>query len=150
MRTVLLLATLLLVFGCATGGGASAGPEPDVAIIQVSRVAEGTQYDTGPISTQYAVEVKNTLASALKLERVSVQSIGGGSYTLPPHSQGFNETIEPGTTKRVSFWAPAYVAIQTVAGANGPVTVRGTIEFESEGKKFQKIVVQNIAPAGGS
>jgi hypothetical protein len=40
--------------------------------------------------------------------------------------------------------------MQTVAGTNGPVTVRGTLEFESEGKKFQKIVVQNIAPAGGN
>lgn len=154
MRTVLLLTALLLVFGCATDNatdsGASGGPEPDVAIIQVSRVAEGTQYDTGPVSAQYAVEVKNTLAAPVQLRRVSVQSIGGGSYTLPPHSQGFSETIEPGATKRVSFWAPAYVAVQTVAGANGPVTVRGTIEFESEGKKFQKIVVQNIAPAGGN
>jgi hypothetical protein len=150
MRTALLWTALLLVFGCATDGASSGGPEPEVAIIQVSRVAEGTQYDTGPISTQYAVEVKNTLAAPVQLRRVSVQSIGGGSYTLPAHSQGFDETIEPGATKRVTFWAPAYVAMQTVAGANGPVTVRGTIEFESEGKKFQKIVVQNIAPAGGN
>ena len=154
MRSVLVLTALLLVAGCATDaatdGASPGGPEPDVAIIQLSRVAEGTQHDTGPISTQYAVEVKNTLAAPVQLRRVSVQSIGGGSYTLPPYSQGFNETIAPGTTKRVTFWAPAYVAVQTVAGANGPVTVRGTIEFESEGKKFQKIVVQNIAPAGGS
>ncbi|MGH9423389.1 MAG: hypothetical protein ACRD3J_25675 [Thermoanaerobaculia bacterium] len=154
MRTFLMLTALLLVFGCATDGAmddsASSGPGPEIALMQLSRVAEGTQYDTGPVSTQYAVDVKNTLAAPLQLRRVSVQSIGGGSYTLPPHSQGFNETIEPGATKRVTFWAPAYVAVQTVAGANGPVTVRGTIEFESEGKKSQKIVVQNIAPAGGN
>lgn len=150
VRTVLVLTALLLVFGCATDSATSGGPEPDVTLIQMSRVAEGTQHDTGPISAQYAVEVKNTLASPLQLRRVSVQSIGGGAYTLPAYSQGFSETIEPGATKRVTFWAPAYVAMNTVAGANGPVTIRGTIEFESEGKKFQKIVVQNIAPTGGN
>ncbi|HSY49797.1 MAG TPA: hypothetical protein VLC46_13370 [Thermoanaerobaculia bacterium] len=149
MRTVLMLTTLLVVFGCATNGGAP-GPEPAVAFIQLSRVAEGTQYDTGPISTQFAVEVKNTLPETLQLRRVSVQSIGGGSYTLGPYSQGFNETIGPGETKRVSFWAPARVVMATVAGANGPVTLRGTLDFDSAGKKFQKVVVQNVEPEGGN
>lgn len=149
MRTVSMLAVLLLALGCASGGAPS-GPEPDVTLIQLSRVAEGTQYDTGPVLAQYAVEVKNTLAEPLQLRRVTVLSIGGGSYTLPSHSQGFSETIGPGETKRVTFWAPAYVAMHTVAGANGPVTVRGTLEFEAGSKKFQTVVVQNLEPAGGN
>jgi len=117
--------------------------------MQLSRVAEGTQYDTGPVSTQYAVEVKNTTAQPLHLSRVAVVSIGGGSYTLPPYSQAFNETIGTGEPKRVTFWAPAYVAIPTVAGANGPVTLRATLDLDTGGKKFQKIVVQNVQPNGG-
>jgi len=149
MRTILISTALLFVLGCATDSAPS-GPEPDAAIIQLSRVPEGTQYDTGPVSAHYAVEVKNTLAEPVTLRRVAVQSIGGGSYTLPAYSQGFNETIAPGETKRVSFWAPAYVAMQTVAGANGPVTLRGTLQFESGSRQFQKIVVQNIAPEGGN
>ena len=149
MRTVSMLAALLLALGCASSG-APAGPEPDVTLIQLSRVAEGTQYDTGPVTAHYAVEVKNTTAEPLQLRRVTVLSIGGGSYTLPSYSQGFNETIVPGETKSVDFWAPAYVSIQTVAGANGPVTLRGTLEFEAGSKKFQKVVVQNLAPAGGN
>jgi hypothetical protein len=150
MRTVLISTALLLVLGCATTDSTPSGPEPDVAIIQLSRVPEGTQYDTGPVNAHYAVEVKNTLAEPVTLRRVAVQSIGGGSYTLPAYSQGFNETIGPNETKRVSFWAPAYVATQTVAGANGPVTLRGTLQFDSGSRKFQKIVVQNIGPEGGN
>jgi hypothetical protein len=149
MRTVSMLAVLLLALGCASSGAPS-GPEPDVTLIQLSRVAEGTQYDTGPVSAHYAVEVKNTLTEPLQLRRVTVLSIGGGSYTLPSYSQGFNETIGPGETKSVAFWAPAHVAIPTVAGANGPVTLRGTLEFEAGSRKFQKVVVQNIEPAGGN
>jgi hypothetical protein len=149
MRTVSMLAVLLLALGCASGG-APPGPEPDVTLIQLSRVAEGMQYDTGPVTVHYAVEVKNTLAEPLQLRRITLLSIGGGSYTLPSYSQGFNETIGPGQTKTVAFWAPAHVAIQTVAGANGPVTLRGTLEFEAGSKKFQKVVVENLAPAGGN
>jgi hypothetical protein len=37
-----------------------------------------------------------------------------------------------------------------VAGANGPVTLRGTLELEAGTRKFQKIVVQNISPEGGN
>jgi hypothetical protein len=149
MRTVLTLTSLLIVFGCATNGAAP-GTEPDVALIQLSRVAEGTQYDTGPISVHYAVEVKNTMPAPIQLLRVGVQSIGGGAYTVGPYSQGFNETIGLGETKSVSFWAPARVTMATVGSANGPVTLRGTLEFESAGKKFQTVVVQNIAPEGGN
>ena len=64
----------------------SAGPEPDVNIFQISRVAPGTEHDTGPVSAQFAVEVKNTMAQPVILRRVAVQSIGGGSYTLPSYS----------------------------------------------------------------
>jgi hypothetical protein len=106
MRTVLTLTALLLAIGCPTNGAAP-GPEPEVNVIQLSRVAVGTEHDTGPVSAQFAVEVKNTMMQPLTLWRVTVQSIGGGSYTLPSYSQGFNETIAPGETKRVTFWAPA-------------------------------------------
>jgi hypothetical protein len=142
-----MLTAVLLALGCATGGG---GPEPDVTLIQLTRVAEGTQYDTGPVTMQYAVEVKNTLTEPVTLRRVTALSIGGGSYTLPSYSQGFNEPIAPGETKQVKFWAPAIVQMSTVAGANGPVTIRGTLEFEAASRKFQTVVVQNIGPAGGN
>lgn len=147
MRTVLTLSALLLVFGCATHSGAP-GPEPDVNIFQLSRVAPGTEHDTGPVSAQFAVEVKNPMAQPLILHRVAVQSIGGGSYTLPSYSQAFNESIAPGETKRVAFWAPAYVSMNTVAGANGPVTLRAALDFEAGGKKFQKVEVQNVGTLG--
>jgi hypothetical protein len=149
MRNAVILPLVLVVFGCATNNAAS-GPEPEVELIQLSRVAEGTQYDTGPVTVQYAAEVKITTPDPLRLTRVGLQSIGGGSYSLRPYSQGFNEMIAPGETKSVTFWAPGFVAIQTVAGANGPVTLRGTLDFDRAGKMFQKVVVQNIAPAGGN
>jgi hypothetical protein len=147
MRTALILPALLILAACATDI-ASPGPEPDINIYQISRVAVGTEHDTGPVSAHFAVEVKNKLAEPLNLRRVAVQSIGGGAYTLRPYSQAFNETIAPGQTKRVSFWAPAIITMDTVAGANGPVTLRAALDFEAGGKKFQKVEVQNVGTIG--
>jgi len=56
MRTILISTALLLVLGCATHGGSS-GPEPDAAIIQLSRAPEGTQYDTGPLTNAIPTEI---------------------------------------------------------------------------------------------
>jgi hypothetical protein len=147
MRTSLTFIAILLLAACATDSAPS-GSDPDINIYQISRVAAGTEHDTGPVSAHFAVEVKNKLAEPLSLRRVAVQSIGGGSYTLPAYSQAFNETIAPGETKRVSFWAPAFVEMNTVAGANGPVTLRASLEFEAGGKKFQKVEVQNVGTMG--
>jgi hypothetical protein len=147
MRTVLLLPALLILAACATDS-ATPGPEPDIIIDQLSRVAVGTEHDTGPLSAQFAVEVKNKMAEPLNLRRVAVQSIGGGAFTLRPYSQAFNETIAPGQTKRVSFWAPAFITMDTVGGANGLVTLRAALDFEAGGKKFQKVVIRNLGTMG--
>src|SRR4051812_30583909 len=103
MRTVLIFTALFAAAACATNSGAP-GPEPDINIYQISRVGAGMEHETGPVSAQFAVEVKNKLAEPLNLRRVAVQSIGGGAYELRPYSQAFNETIAPGQTKRVAFW----------------------------------------------
>jgi hypothetical protein len=149
MRNVLMMTAILFVSGCATSGGTS-GIEPEIALVQLSRVAEGTQYDTGPVSVHYGVEVRNPTDAPLRLLRVSVQSVGGGAYDLPAHSQAVDVTIAPKETRSVDFWARAYVANPVVSGSNGPVTIRATLEFDAAGTKFQKIVIQNISAVGGS
>lgn len=147
MRNVLMLTALLLASGCATNDATSAS-DPEISIAQLSRVAEGMQYDTGPVTVHFAVEVRNPTTDPLRLDRVDVQSIGGGAYNLSSHSQAFDVTIAPKESRSVDFWAPAN-ASPTVAGANGPVTIRAMLEFDAAGKKFQKVVIQSISPAGG-
>jgi hypothetical protein len=38
--------------------------------------------------------------------------------------------------------------MNTMAGANGPVTLRALLEFEAGGRKFQKVEVQNVGTLG--
>jgi hypothetical protein len=150
MRNLLMMTALLsFAAGCATSD-ATSSIEPEVTLVQLSRVAEGMRNDTGPVSVHYGVEVRNPTDAPIHLGRVSVQSIGGGAYDLPAHSQAFDVTIAPKETKSVDFWAPAYVVNPAASGANGPVTIRATLDLDAAGKKFQKISMQNIAPAGGN
>jgi hypothetical protein len=123
--------------------------EPEVTLVQLSHVAAGTEYDAGPVSVHFRVDVRNPADAPIHLARVSVQSIGGGAYDLPAYSQGFDKTITSKGTESVEFWAPAYVSNPAVSGANGPVTLRATLEFDAAGAKFQKIVMQNISSATG-
>ncbi|HEX3070992.1 MAG TPA: hypothetical protein VHX14_20650 [Thermoanaerobaculia bacterium] len=149
MRNLLTMTALLFAVGCATSD-ATSSIEPEITLVQLSRVAEGMRSDTGPVSVHYGVEVRNPTDAPIHLDRVSVLSIGGGAYDLPAHSQGFDVTISPKETKSVDFWAPAYVVNPAASGANGPVTIRATVELDAAGKKFQKISMQNIGPAGGN
>jgi len=151
MRNLLMMTALLsFAAGCATTSDTTSSIEPEITLVQLSRVAEGMRSDTGPVSVHYGVEVRNTTDAPIHLDRVSVQSIGGGAYDLPAHSQAFDVTIAPKESKSVDFWAPAYVVTPAASGANGPVTVRATVELDAAGKKFQKISMQNVSPAGGN
>jgi hypothetical protein len=149
MRNLLMMTALLFAVSCASSDATSA-IEPEVSLVQLSRVTEGMRSDTGPVSVHYGVEVRNPTDAPIHLDRVSVQSIGGGAYDLPAHSQAFDVTIASKETKSVDFWAPAFVANPAASGANGPVTIRATLELDAAGKKFQKISMQNVAPAGGN
>jgi hypothetical protein len=156
MRNLLMMTALLLAIGCATSDDATSAKneatsanEPEVTLVQLSHVAAGTEYDAGPVSAHFRVDVRNPAATPIHLDRVSVQSIGGGAYDLPAYSQAFDVTIEPKESRSVDFWARAYVANPTVSGANGPVTIRATLELDAAGAKFQKIVMQNISSATG-
>ena len=149
MRNLLMMTALLFAVRCASSD-ATSSIEPEVTLVQLSRVAEGMRSDTGPVSVHYGVEVRNRTDAPIHLDRVSVQSIGGGAYDLPAHSQAFDVTIASKETKSVDFWAPAYVAMPAASGANGPVTIRATVELDAAGKKFQKISMQNVSPAGGN
>src|SRR5882672_4362635 len=86
MRNLLMTALLSFAAGCASSDTASS-IEPEITLVQLSRVAEGMRSDTGPVSVHYGVQVRNTTDAPIHLDRVSVQSIGGGAYDLPAHSQ---------------------------------------------------------------
>jgi hypothetical protein len=133
-------------------GCASAAPdsnkarldEPQVRITQLSDIPEAARHVTGNISVQYRVDVENRARSPITLKRIDVVSIGAGAYNLRPTSVPFDEQLNPGETRSVQFWAPASIDDPTILGANGPVTVRLTVYYDTPAGLAQTIVVQQV------
>ena len=99
----------VLLAGCASSSSKPAGPEPEILIRQLSNIPEAARYITGRISVQYALSVRNSTPTAIQLQRIEVQSIGYGAYTLPLTTLPFDMVIDPGQSRTVSFWGAAVI-----------------------------------------
>lgn len=155
-KTAAALAFLLLTSACASMKSDSGlGParsadvvEPAVQIVQLSRMPGAARHITGGIPIQYGVRITNRASHPILLTRVTVVSMGEGAYNLAQSSHPFKIWIQPAGYGDVQFWAPASIDSATISGANGPVTVRATLTFDSSIGQFEKIVVQQVNEFG--
>jgi hypothetical protein len=156
MRTSSRLRSLAALGMTALIGCASAAPdakqapldEPQIQITQISNIAEAARHVTGAISVQYRVDVENRAKVPITIRRIDVVSLGSGAYNLRSTSVPFSEQLNPGETRPVQFWAPASVDSSTILGANGPVTVRLTLYYDTPAGTQQAIVVQQVQAGG--
>jgi hypothetical protein len=143
------LAALGMTFlACASGPKQGPSNEPEILITQLSNVAEAARYVTGGISVQYRVEVANRAKDPITIKRIEVVSIGAGAYTLRPTSTPFNVLVNPGSSQSLQFWAPAFIDDPTIVGANGPVTLRVIVTYDTPAGATQTIVVQQVHAFG--
>jgi len=144
--TLALLFAFVLVAGCASAkkDNRSAGIiEPDFVVRQIGGVPIAARHESGPISLNLEVDVINRSAEPITLQRIQLETVGLGAYSLPSTSRPFANTIEPGHVTTVKLVLPAQ-AQDTIQGANGPVTMRGIGYFDSEFGKFQKVFMQQV------
>ena len=143
----------LLLVGCA-----SAAPhqqtaplkEPEIHISQLSDVSDVARHITGGISVQYRVEVANLANQPITIKRIDLVSLGPGAYTLRPTSYPLNAALKPGEETAFQFWAPAVIDDPTILGANGPVTLRLTVQYDTPYGGTQSIVVQQVHALPGT
>ena len=119
-------------------------PEPEILLTQLSNVADIARHITGGITVQYRLAIHNTTPDRLTLRRADFQSVGAGAYSLPAFSRPFQDSIDPGETKAVEVWGSAVIDDPTIAGANGPVTIRAVLLFDSPNGSFQSVIVQQV------
>ena len=145
MRKLLVLAVLLLA-ACATRKAPPAGFRPEVLISQISGVPLAARYISGAMSVRYRVRVHNNATTPIKLQRVNIESVGLGAYAVS-HSSAFDVAIEPKQFREVVFWA-ATQRTENVVGANGPVTLRVVVSFDSAAGRFEDVTMQNVSAMG--
>ncbi len=121
---------------------------PEIRIVQTSGIPSAARGVVGAIPVRYAVRVTNRAAESITLRRITAQSIGSGAYDLRATSMPFNQEIAPATHREVEFWASASITDPSILGANGPVTLRLIVHFESPKGEFDDVVVQQVNASG--
>jgi len=140
----------LFLIGCASAARDKApSSEPEILITQLSNVAEVARHISGGISVQYRVDITNRAKDPITIKRIDVISLGAGAYTLRPTSTPFNVHLNPGESQALQFWASAFIDDPTILGANGPVTLRVTVNYDTPAGSTQSIVVQQVHASGG-
>lgn len=134
----------LLALACAGGKAPANLIEPEFRIMQKGGTAQVARHLTGPITVNYHAEVLNRSSETLTLKRIQVESMGDGAYAVRTSSHPFDVSIPPNQIAAVEFWVAAFIADATIVGANGPVTLRTRVEFDSSEGMFQKIYVSQV------
>lgn len=116
---------------------------PEVVLTQLSAVPSAARHVEGGLPIQYRLRVSNRAGDPITLKQVTLQTMGAGAYTINPTSRPFKETIQPDQFATVDFWVPATTE-DTILGANGPVTLRATAQFDSPMGQFNETVVQQV------
>lgn len=145
--SALLLSVSLLAFlvpaRCTTANATANLIEPEFRIRQVGGQAYAARHVQGAISVNFQVEIINRSAEPLEVNRIQVESMGAGAYSLPSSSRPFARTIPPEHIEVFELWVPASTET-TILGANGPVTIRSVVSFTSSIGKFQKVYVRQV------
>jgi hypothetical protein len=143
---------MTLALGCASAAPQSkTAPlnEPEIHISQLSSVSEAARHMAGGLSVQYRIEIGNRANVPITVKRIEVISLGAGAYTLRPTSYPFDAHLNAGEATAVQFWVPANIDDPTIIGANGPVSIRLTMQYETPAGLTQAIVVQQVHALSG-
>jgi hypothetical protein len=148
-RRIFFMKTLIIGLSFVLAACSSTQPSvnitrPTVEIAQTSGVPPAARHVTGGLPVRYAIRVSNLAEEQITLRQISIQSLGEGAYTVSPNSRPYKLVVEPNGIVEVEFWASAFVPVATTVGANGPVTLRLNLIFDSPKGKFEEIVVTQV------
>lgn len=135
----------LLIFGCSSSSVPSnvSMIPPELQIRQVGGTAYAARHELGSIPLRFEIDILNKTAEPITLERIEMQSLGEGAYTLNTVSKPFDRRLDPDRVETVELFAPAYVN-KTILGGNGPVTLRATAYFKSSLGSFRQVYIQQV------
>jgi hypothetical protein len=156
MRNLLIVAAVALAACSSSAPSApkqkSNIPDPDFEIRQIVGPAE-TNYEEGPIEVKYQLDIGNRADVPITLSRVEIITVNppGGAYYLDSshRSYSFRKTIEPHQTASIEFWAKAIGYGRDNRRLNEPVTVRGTLYFESPNGYLRHVFVKELGQYPG-
>jgi hypothetical protein len=150
MRNLIAVAALAVI-ACSSSGPAAPKqkaelPPPDFEILQLVGPAQ-LNYEEGAIEVKYRLEIGDRADIPMTLSRMEIVTVNpdGGAYTLDRTHRAyyFHKTINPHAQAAIDFWAKAY-GYGRGSRENEPVTVRGTLYFETPNGYYNHVFVKEI------
>ena len=154
-KALAVIATLLLVIGCASSGDdgeaslLSASTEQgtttdfDVSIDQVNQPTILGDQDT--IDLRYQISVRNQTAAPVTLHRIALSSTGTAPLRLTGNTRQFDRVIAPNASETLEYWATALVTDFT-QGNRLPMTVRvKTVFRDGEARDRTETFTRRVA-----
>lgn len=141
-----LLSGLLVLAACSTAIKGADGVgliPPELKIRQLGGPGVLANQLSGPTQVNFEIQIFNPSSEEIELERIELQTVGQGAYTISNASRPFEKQISSDKTITVTTWVGA-VSGDTIIGLNGPATLRITAYFRSEFGKFKQIYTQTV------
>jgi hypothetical protein len=149
-RAALVLLALSLSLSCASWSDHSTVQllAPELSIEQIGRTTYSgrdarQRPNVGAAPVNLRVLIQNRSAEPITLTRLQLESVTQGAYTVNESNNPFNVAIAPEQIGEVAFWVPTVVE-DTIAGAQGPVTLRVVAYFDSPTGQFRKIFIRTV------
>jgi hypothetical protein len=139
---LLLLFTIsLFAIACETNSATDPlRPKIDMNETQAPMLAS-----TGPFDIQYQLDITNPSQEPITLKKLQLTTTGDGYYSLRRDPYFFTQTIPPGTTGSVVFYAHAYANYYPgTSQSTMPVSIRGVAIFDAPNGSFQQVFTKLI------
>ncbi len=155
MRTLLVVAFAVLT-ACSSSAPATPKqkasiPAPEFEIRQLIGPAQ-LNYEEGNIEVKFRLDIGNHADVPITLSRIEIVTVNpeGGAYSLDSNRRAyyFHKVIAPQQTGFAEFWARAYSYGRSTR-ENEPVTVRGTLYFETPNGYYDLVFVKEIGQYPG-
>jgi hypothetical protein len=155
MRT-LLAAIAIICAACSSSTPAAPKqkaeiPAPDFEIRQIVGPRE-LNYEEGPIEVKFRIDIGDRADVPITLSRLEIVTANpqGGAYTLDSSRRAyyFRKVINAHQNATVEFWAKAY-GYGRSSRENEPVTIRGTLYFETPNGYYNQVFVKEIGQYPG-
>jgi len=155
MRT-LFAAAAIAVAACSTSTPGTPNqkvqiPAPAFEIRQLVGPAQ-LNYEEGPIEVKFRLDIGNRADIPITLSRVEIVTVNpeGAAYSLDTSHRAyyFRKTIKPHENASIDFWAKAYGYGRSTRESE-PITVRGTLNFETPNGHYNEVFVKEIGQYAG-
>ena len=132
---------LVLLAACASTN------DPTRPKVNLEELQAPTYAAVGPFDVQYQLQITNPSSQPITLRRVELATTGGpAAYSLRRDPYVFKQTIGPGMTGAVNFWAHAYANYYPGdPNSTQTVSIRGVAIFDTPSGSIQQVFTKVLS-----